>query len=344
MRNFLINFLPYAPVKEDIKIGKVLLWPFYKKKDEYIPDDTIKTHLEIIFKQYICTETLKSLNEITIISLDDKIDFKELNPNEMEEVRSATSILSFCSIVNRDFSNPVSSDNFQIFLQRFKPGDDKIAPSHGSWIRHNVINLKIQDAKFITPFHICIPPFGIDYNEKILRGLEKVLMNRSKQEEARTLRALEWFNYANINIDGFNYFTRIILMSIAFEILLGGYQGKFEFMEKVKGLMCETNEYTVEREIPDKDGKQVKECHTDKEWFAYDFYNLRNKIVHGNKLEETNEKHSSGEFYFELAISFFKECMKKTLSTLSYYKYDAMDSILWVLTAEKISQKKRAAK
>ncbi|OIN98619.1 hypothetical protein AUJ66_00700 [Candidatus Desantisbacteria bacterium CG1_02_38_46] len=95
-----------------------------------------------------------------------------------------------------------------------------------------------------------------------------------------------------------------------------------EFFVDCRGLFCVQFYLIIQRQISGEDGKKINELHTDKEWFVYDLYNLRSKIVHGNKLGETDKKNHKGEPWFELVILFFTECVRKTLSALSYYDYN----------------------
>jgi len=328
------SFLPYTSLEKELKIGDVLFWPFYRKKDRYIKDVPIRNQIEKFLKQYVeHAKQKKSLEKITMVSYRSPNNLKPLSRKPAKEVKNIVTMLCFCTLVRNTRWRAFSSDDFQLIHQNFIPGDDGIAPSSGSWIQRQTGGLKIDEVVFITPFHICTGE-SIDFNEKILKALEKLQQDEDNSDfYRRIITALEWVAYAYTNVDNFNYFSRIVMMSTAFEILLDGFQGKFAFMGKVKNLTCNTLDDTPKkratREISYQ-GKKAEKSFSYKEWWAYDFYELRNKIVHGEEINTKDAKNRKGEFHFQIAMLFFEECLKKILSDKGYYPYDDFrDGIIW---------------
>ncbi len=331
------TFLPYISIKDDLKIGEVLLWPFYKKKDEYIKNPLIRSQIEQFLKQYVDNSGKhKPLQNITIASYKSPDNFKPLTKNQLRKVRDAVTILCFSTIIKNTSWCAFSSDDFQLVHQNFIPGDDGIAPSSGSFIRRTIGGLKIEEVLFITPFYIS-QGWGINYDEKILRALEKLQQDKKGKEfYRRVITSLEWVSYAYTNVDNFNYSSRIVMMATAFEILLNGFKNRFEFMKKIKQLTCnsldDTKKMRSTREIYYK-GKKRKVDFSFKEWWAYEFYNLRSNIVHGKEIKDKDFKNRKGKEYFLLSIKFFVECLKKLLSKHNYY---IGDRISWAGIYEEI--------
>lgn len=324
------SFLPYISLENELKIGDILFWSFYKKKDEYIKEGSIRNQIQRFLKQYVTPyQPKESLREITIVSYKSPDNFRSLTIEQAQEMGNAVTILCFCTLIKNADWRAFSSDDFQLMSQNFIPGSDEIAPFSGSWIQRKIGGLKIDEVLFTTPFYISIG-WNINFYEKLLRALEKLQQNKKNNADfyRRVITALEWVAHSYTNVDNFNFFSRIIMMSTAFEILLGGFRDRFEFMEKIKKLTCKNSEPKEVREIFYK-GKKVSKNTSLKEWWAYEFYELRSRIVHGKELKSDNTINKKGKNHFKIAILFFEECLKKILSEKGYYDYDFGDKIIW---------------
>ena len=142
-------FLPYALLRDDIKIGDVLLWPFYAKKDKYIEDQPIRSWMEQYFKQYIDPRKEKRpLKNPTIVSYKSPNNFEPFP--KKQELENTVTMLSFSAITKKP--DTFSSDNFQLYYQRFKQGDNRIALYSGSYIHYNDGLYKIEDLIFTTTY------------------------------------------------------------------------------------------------------------------------------------------------------------------------------------------------
>jgi len=83
-------------------------------------------------------------------------------------------------------------------------------------------------------------------------------------------------------------------------------------------------------------GKRQRMRFSFKEWWAYEFYDLRSKIVHGKEIKNKDFKNRKGKEYFLLSIKFFVECLKKLLSRQNYYTYDLGDAMSWAMIDDEI--------
>ena len=306
------SFLPYISLKDDLKIGNVLLWPFYKKKDTYIKNLLIKKQLEKFLKQYVNNlKNREPLENIFILSYKSPNNFKPLTKKQLKEVSDVVTILCFSTIIRNTDYWAFSKDDFQLFHQEFAPGSDRIVPSSGSFIKRTVGGLKIDEVLFITPFYISHSSgWYMNYDEEILRALEKLQQDDNNREfYKRIITSLEWVAYAYTNVDNFKYESRIVMMSTAFEILLDGFNNRRQFMKKIKNLTCdpldETNKMRSTREIY-YEGKKQRKKFSFKEWWAYEFYDLRSRIVHGKEVRNKDIRNRKGKEYFLLAIKFFE--------------------------------------
>lgn len=342
-----VGFLPYVSLKDDLKIGNVLLWSFYQKKDKYISDEVIKSQIERFLKQYVeNSKGREFVKNVTIISYKTTNNFNPLTPKQLRDVKDAATMLFFSTIIRNTNSWAFSSDNFQPICQNFVPGDDLITPTSGSYRTRSVAGLKIEDALFITPFYIS---HGSDicYDEKFLRALEKLQQDRNNQKlYRRIMTSLEWVAYADTNVNNFNRASRIVMMATAFEILLNGFKDRFDFMKKIKKRTCnDLDDLTSHPFYRYRRMRSTRKIHYNwrkqsknfsfKEWWAYEFYVLRNRIVHGERIKSKDFVNRKGEDYFLLSIQFFEECLKKLLAEKKYYSYDVVADI-WTEIYDKI--------
>lgn len=326
------SFLPYVALKEDIKIGNVLFWP--KTKIDSIKNKKIKGKIESFLNQYVNNlEYKEPLQNITMISYKTHGNFNV----STKKIKDAVLILFFATIIKNNKYFALSSDNFQIIHQNFTLKETGIAPVSGSLIRIKHGGLEIKEVLFIKPLHVNIG--FLNYDEKILHALEKLQRDKTKKEFfQRIITALEWIGYAYTNIDNFNYSSRIVMLMTAYEFLFNKIDGKFEFVEKIK-ITCndldKLGRNRSKRKIYVK-GKKEKKDFSFKEWWAYEFYNLRNKIVHGKVIKNKDLKNRKNKDYLSLGIKFFEECLKRELQFIGYYLYNFNDKILWEDIREQI--------
>jgi len=334
------SFLPYITLKDELKIGDILLWPFYKKKDIYLRQETIRIQIQRLLAQYVeNSKELKPLPNITILSYRSPDYLNPLTDKQLTEIRNAVTLLCFCTIIRNKSFYAFSSDDFQLFRQNFIPGDDGVAPSSGSIITRKYGGPKIDEILFIRPLRMSSGQ-AIIFDEEILRSLEKLQQDQQNQQlSRRIMSALEWVGYAYANTDNFNYFSRIVMMATAFEILLGGFRNRWEFIKKIKKYTCNPGDNNPrdreKRTIKNRKGFEARE-YSFKEWWAYEFYGLRNRIVHGDEIGKRDIRNRKGNEYFFLSLEFFEECLKRILGQNNYYQYDPRNQIIWAGIHRKI--------
>ena len=110
-------------------------------------------------------------------------------------------------------------------------------------------------------------------------------------------------------------------------------------MKKIRRYTCNAGDKDPKnrqkRTIPTRKGPETRE-YSFKEWWAYEFYDLRSRIVHGNKIGKRDIRNRKGNEYFLLSIEFFEECLRKFLERHNYYSYDLKDQIMWAGIHRKI--------
>ncbi|VAX23726.1 hypothetical protein MNBD_NITROSPINAE03-531 [hydrothermal vent metagenome] len=283
---FQVSFLPWAGLEEEIQIGPITFWPFHTKAEENINEKCIKDQLKRILKSYVDHKG-DPVKTITICS-HGAHDFRELRKKEFDELVCAVDALIFATICptvkhaicnNNRSMGPPSADRYQLITQNFTPGINDISiragnTLHGGW--------KIGDVTFTEPWHM--GGYFASQDKELLKGLGKVLDdNFSSGIRDRIFRSLEWFRLAHTQSDVVSELSKVVMMATAFEIVLqvsknGGK--KREIAKKLEKRF--KNDLSIEEEKTTRKGTVTFpkiSC------WAWDFYELRNEIVHGDNID-----------------------------------------------------------
>jgi len=297
-----INFLPWINFKEEYKIGPILFWPYYKMKDKKRIDNKIINHLDKYFKQFIDYER-KGVRTITICTYNGKY-FKILTDKENLLLKSSMNSLFFSTIIpqiitkirsrNYQFAIP-NSDIFNMLICKFYPGSNSLAVQFegvldGGW--------KIGELCFQKPVTT-----GYSYgepNEELIGIFDKFMLNQSEIDSKRLFRCLEWFNYAHRSNSHSSPHAKILMMATAYEIFFNmhdSYSKRGKLRKKINDLFLDEEIKTEVRK--ERNGKEIKLNLAG--WWANDFYNLRNKIVHGDEVELKELKYKDKISYIDVA-------------------------------------------
>ena len=289
-RQIAIAILPWMGLKQDIQVGPVNFWPWDCSR---IQDEEIKSQLERFFKIFV-DHYGKTANTIMICS-HGKPDFHILEEKEYNELRAAINILAFSSICpevkrgvcsNNNSIAPPNAEHFEFFGQKFNiPNDRSVVVSTRS-------SYNFED---IDKVHISMP-WGVSSHwrtspkEELIDAFHKVFDSGFPGEvRERIFRSLEWFRFAHTEANNVSDASRLVMMSTAFEILL-------DFPEHKKSVYFATQ---IENKLKKDRSISETRTHNNKQYtyikaacWAYDFYQLRSKIVHGEQFrpEDGNYK------------------------------------------------------
>lgn len=282
MTNKQVSLLPWLDMT-DIKIGNTIFW---KYDPSFITETEIKAYLDKYTQCYI-DKHLKPLKGVILASYKDKDNFEPTSEEEYDELNSARNILCFLCIVeqtriglvnNNSSIGPPSADIFEMYSQNFFPGSDDIAVKAGSQTSGG---WKLNKIHFQEPW--ATGGFFKNINNHIYVAINKLLADGKHQDLINRLtRSLELFRLAHIENGTISVFYKIVMMSTAFEIILDvpNIPNKSSFIADeidksiAQGMKQETR--------PNKKGKN--ETRGIAAWWGWDFYKLRNSVVHGSGI------------------------------------------------------------
>ncbi len=275
-----VSFLPWAGLDEEITIGTVTFCP-WNNIDKNNLDTEIINWLDNYFKKHVNYKN-EPVDTIVICWID-KLNFRELEKYEEEIIHNAANALTLSILgpkaIQQVISNPneiLNSLNFLVTYQNFDPGHKTIAIQEG-----DVINtlIKFEEARFQKPWSVVSGSDNPD--EKIIEIFDRLFKSNDTQLKNRIFRSLEWFFFSHIQSDYLRYDSKIVMMATAFEILLG--------LEESKKSLCFATKLTEMIATDDfEKNKREKIVFPLVGCWGYDFYKLRNAIVHGDEIN--NEK------------------------------------------------------
>jgi len=194
-----------------------------------------------------------------------------------------------------------SSDNFTGLYQPFKPNADHldIAFTFGSYF-HLTVAGSWQYLGYVTPDFV--PNMNCQPAQTILAQLAALCAN-AEERVVRLFRSLEWLRLTFMNYEGFPHEARPLAMCTAFETLLD-----FPDREKARYFSDQVNSLLPANRLPRLRRPGINYDDTQVGWWCRDFYNLRSKTVHGERVQAADLVTDRGVEHLRIALSIFEEC------------------------------------
>jgi len=280
-----ISLLPWLELA-DIQIGNAIFW---KYDTSVISDGDTKAYLDKYVKCYV-DKHQKPVKTLSIASYKDKNYFEPLTAEEYQELNFARNILCFLCIgeqsrialANKNSSiGPPSSDIFDMVSQNFIPGTEDIAVKSGSMTSGGWTLDKIH---FQEPWST--GGFFKNLNRYVLDAINTLLTLPEHEDfKNRLLRSSEWFRLAHLENGSISPFFRAVMMATAFEIIfdIPNVRDKAGFLsDKIDQTIARDNFIQATRQY----GKANEKSKTRSvaAWWGWDFYKLRNSVVHGDNI------------------------------------------------------------
>jgi hypothetical protein len=327
-----IAFLPYAPIKEGFKIGDYEVWPFFSKEaSERIKDKNVFdciTHHFNRYYEYKYSKKMggydKNIENIFMVSPTGyNFGMDKFTDKQIQDILSISHIIAFSAICECSFVS-TSSDAFALYIQNFQPGSDGIT----LWNKHFT---KLDMVKFMKPYHL--DTSLVNYSvTKLSKTLGDALKYKDKPSINRILRVLELFFHTATNNEMVTAEHRLLSLVMCFEILLQFDGNKRDFMKKLEDNI-DNYEPIMETRVLKNRNESISKSQTC--WWAFDLYNLRNNIIHGNQINWDVERYGTAWTRIKFAGILIRKIIKKILIDENLWKIDFGDSILEVHRLDK---------
>jgi hypothetical protein len=310
-----VDFLPWAGLKKSLSIGPVDLWPYYQEATTRVADPQIRAHLDEYFSCWVDQQGIP-VDTITVCS-HGQVDFRQLMEEADCDIADARNALAFAGLladslrVLRALSakhktwTPAAAEQFRLVTYKFRPGLRELTQMEGGIAAMS----DMTGVRLVKPPTILGGPLCFD--EWLATGFDNCFPRGAMAKvRERLFRALDWFRLAHVVDRQPSTLTRVVMMATAFETLLdlprNNKSGKLA--EEVDRRVASD---TFTRESRRLGNDEVE--HTVAGWWAYDFYKLRNDIVHGETVG--TEALTQGAFpQLLIADLVFGGCVARALS------------------------------
>jgi hypothetical protein len=309
-----ISFMPWADLKKSVTLGPVTFWPYRSEAASRINDPKLRSYLDRYFESYVDNNG-QSVDTITVCSYENT-NFRELKEEEFKDLRSCSDAIIFSVIApqaqnavcaNINSIGPPSSDAFTLITQNFQMDNDYVHVRAGSRLS---AGWKVGEVTFPRPWSMG-GSLGIP-DKKIVKALGKCVSLVFPQElKERLFRSLEWFRLAHTESEQISELSKIVMMATGFEILLNfPNYGKSKYFTG----------YVEDNISSAKFARGTRVNHKGKSFdmslascWAWDFYNLRSKIVHGDSVSYQDLIFRDWITHLIVSDLVFLECTKREL-------------------------------
>lgn len=321
-----VNFLPWLTIYKDVKLGKVTFWNYEREADEQVEDEKIRKRLERHFDSYRSSNN--SRFSITICSYEGKSFYNNLDEQEFIHLQEAITCLVFASTIEKierriqtqqKHEVPPSINSFDLMSRSLNINSDNYAH-----VSLSLIDLGLRDGNILFQ-----KPFGargeVNPSRKWIKYLNTYLaLKDSSKLKTQISRSLEFFRIAQAQDDlkdnspDTSFFTRSVLLATAFESLLN-------FPKDIKADFF--SNYINDRFKIGRSRKSTRKFWNNKRticrlktrstvaWWAFDFYKLRNSIVHGDSIDFEKLRFKKGLWFSQMDVAclVFADCLEEII-------------------------------
>ncbi|MBN1508174.1 MAG: hypothetical protein JW955_15090 [Sedimentisphaerales bacterium] len=283
-----VSIMPWVGLQREVQIGSVKFWPWEAGRAG-ITDPVMKDTIQHYVDCFVDHQG-NPVKTASVCSYKGK-EFQCPTDNEWPEMRAARDALVFsviCPQVVRSIQGCsiglCSAERFQVVGQQLKPGSTTLYVLAG-------YNTTFGQFKVPRPLTVSAG-FLAQPESTLVSAFDRVFADSFPGDvRTRLFGSLEWFRLAHVEADQVSEFSRIVMMATAFETLLGIPAGERDkslfFAKKVDERFRTQGSVYATRGHKNQDRKLTKAA-----WWAYDFYKLRNKIVHGDDVTPADIRYS----------------------------------------------------
>jgi hypothetical protein len=319
-KRYMIAYFPYLSMgnMDEIDLGFAQIWNFYKKNNDYIKDERVRSQLKLIFKMHRGHED--PISGIGVICLGVS-DCRIFSDDEIKKIRDIQNLLflGYVSEYNTEVLTSNSghsmytSDNFDVFLQNFVLEDDYVSERTG------VIVPKLEGGWTTSELIIKRPTYvltssGNEPDWEFIKQLQ-VLEKKRPTVFKRIMGATEIFMESYYNSPILSQNARILLITSAFEIMLNlrpGLEARKEFKKYIGDnfvLSGEKDYEYVVRGIKNKRTVTLKK----KQIWADKLFTLRNDIAHGRRIDKRRYRFNKYQSHLHISLLFFLLFIRKQI-------------------------------
>lgn len=332
-----IAYFPYLNMEgtDEIDLGFVKIWNFDQKAEFYIPNKKFRDKVKLLLSTNVYNNG-HAIKNIGIIQFPKNKEFHCMSDEETSQIEEIR-LLLFLAIMSKNITigrganaghYMATSENFIVTIQNFRVDEEYIGERSGTIVSINAGGYKIGEHKFYAPSYLTTP-MRFNYDKRFLSILLKI-RNSQKRFYSKVLRGTGLFSESYYNDHQISQNARIMLQCGGFEALLDlpDDEQRKEFKEVIKKETVDSNEKELTYWFETKRGKKREDKGALKVIWADRFFTLRNKIIHGSKIDHSEFVFKKKQGHMHIALMFFilliKTIINRKLRRKLFY-----DKITW---------------
>jgi len=255
--------------------------------------------------------------------------FSKDEDNDLLQLRNMLTYSAICTNDNekserdtyRHHDPYYNSSIFDLVIQGFTLDSEGLAFSIRRRHGMDTISGLREYNRFTIPLYVSFKS-GLQYDERLLDALSKILTNRSNNAVLRLLSALELFYYAHTDSNIMRDRGDLIMMATAFETLFDIQAGdkRTQLMDNVqeafRGFI--ENKHSFQRKT--RTGTRTESSRSWKEHWICKFYEERNDIIHNNTPPNLKWPHNQFFTHLEIADIVFDLIVRIILDREKFYQ------------------------
>ncbi|MCX6383169.1 MAG: hypothetical protein NTV16_01580 [Actinobacteria bacterium] len=316
-------FFPWLKIKNNFDIEDFKLVRFkVLEKDSF--KDKFQNTCERVIEPYY-TNIGDTINECTLIFLNNKNIFEDFTDNEIESLFSFVEKLTFSGLSKREFFNNYSycnSSDFNFIIQGFNKNLEGVTVVTRRREGQTKNFLDIDSYKVIMPFYVNNNMVEIDIN------LVKSLLDAKKDLREKWINfsdAIFFFNRANTDGNQITEHQEAVMMIGAFQrILMCKTADRDELITKFKNSFIPKKDLDISKSKRIINSKYDNKVGSLREAWLKDFYELRGDYAHGKK-ETKKQMVWNVKEHLLLGSYIFPLLVKLSLNKSKYYNLSEED-------------------
>lgn len=320
-----LAIMPYAPIKNGFEIGGYEIWPFYDEYEKRISNHQVidqlhsylSRYVEYVYKPKTGGRDIPIESIAVITPTGCEVGSRLLTENEISDVFAIGHILFFSATFEYQLGYR-SSNPFATVIQQFQIGREGVGLWGCFYTQYNLL-------KFLKPPYLS-DPFLKYEKTGFCDALGKLLQLRFHNEMVmKVLRSLEQFFYTSSYGDWITDEHRILNLVMSFETLFN-FEGKMGFAKAIDKEIYPYNPMLERRRVR-RNNREIDVVYPQTVWWAYDLYDLRSQIIHGQDPDWKFKKYGNAWTRIEYAGLLLKKLYKTTLTELGIWKTNFIEQI-----------------
>ena len=323
-----VCWLPWLPICREVPIGNVVFLPFSPNDPGAVTTTSIRD-LRQFARCYVDMKG-KPVQQMCIATWEKDLSFSGLTDQQVDSVFRASDLLMLGYLSTNEYFCEVgayaNATLFQTYVQRFAQGDSMVGVRtrrRDGQAYDACLRREVKTQKPVAALSCRLPTMCDDGFLKAL----KCVAAGSSPHHSNILDSLFFFSLANTDDQHASLRVEAVLSQWSVEHLLGGCEGNLQYCQKLAKVVgpwvkCRLDD--TDRSAGQRPKKRLPPDPSILDHWAYEHYELRNKITHGNEWKRLDWRWTIFE-HCVFAAWLYPLLVKVQLSNAKEKEYELSD-------------------